>query len=85
MGFKFKTGGPKPVMVELKSLLESNEKGPKKLLGMSYRVVYVGISDLDPGSFKHQCYLQYTPGKNWRVPVLCPGGLQRCPRPDTAS
>ena len=57
MAFKFKTGGPKPVMTELESLLESSAKDPKTHLGMSFKIVDVGIGDLDPGLYKHQCYV----------------------------
>ena len=47
MGFKFKTGRPKPVMKvrELVSLLESSAKGPKKHVGVSFEIVDVVISD----------------------------------------
>ena len=51
MGFKFKAVGSKPVMTELESLLESSAKGPKKLLGISFKINDVVISDLDPGSY----------------------------------
>ena len=33
MGFKFKAGGPKPGMIELKSLLEGSEKDPNFFFG----------------------------------------------------
>ena len=58
MGFKFKSTMPVIRVTELESLLESSAKGPNKLLGMSFEIADVGISDFDPGSYKHQYYLQ---------------------------
>ena len=60
MGLKFKTGGPKPVMrvTELESLLERSANGLNKLLELSFKISDVGISDLDPGSYKHQYFVQ---------------------------
>ena len=46
-------------MIELKSLLESTAKDPKQLMLMSFEIADVGISEFDPGSFKHQYYVQW--------------------------
>ena len=38
---------------------------------MPFKIADVGIIDLDPGSFKYECYVQYTFGEKAGLYLFC--------------